>query len=1088
MIRYIYILSRFLAIVGPLLCGLPACGQKAETGQRSRAESLIAKMPGVGDLLEVPTQEGREALVRERGKKDARLSILLSTAGYYYEKEGNIAAARAWDRLREAAVDAYDESQADRSSEFFEVKERLRADVELSKGDDFGNRGEYLNALQHHLLALDYLVRAKQRRSDMGLPPFSEMDRVFHGDGVGLHASVCLRINSDYTRLGDMHRARVYEDRAYEAAKDSAKLENYAVARQYEANRAIASERPHEAREILRKAIDHIFAPGNLQKGGYLVPLDDMVHLYRTAAQLASDAGEHDEAVRLCDQAIAWGSKKLATDRLFLDHVLKAKYQGRAGRLKEAEATLAASRTVLSRLGEKSPDAAIPPRERYFFYSTSGEIRSRAAAGDDGRALDAAAADFRKAIEAVEILQGSDQIVTDPSASATAQFASAYEGLVSILFRKFRQNPSRVVFSQALQVAEQRSARRFLEGASWSRTQLLNALPATVRMLLVPTDRRYRQLLNYLKSQPLDAETRLKVLTELEGEFKNRQEYLNVLRGSFPRAMELLYPTALSVARLVEDLLQPGAVPPTPAAAPETVHDGSVRAIRPPDRERSPVELPLKGIAFVRYFIADDAVFLFYISSKRIEIVRSPADPDHLRSKIHVFRRALADPNRNVGSELSDIGRPLSEGLIAPIDRFLDQDGDIETLVIVPDSFLFTLPFEALVIAKGSPRPRYLLDRVAVVYSPSLAIYRLLLEATNRTRVGPSWFLGIGDPEYPTEAEGGRERDEARDSRTPIVENPLGILRRGGLRLNRLINSRLEVEGIGALFGQGRSKLLFGPDATKARLKDLSIGNYDFVHFAVHGLLPGQLGLVTQPTLALTPGKDRTENGLLTLTETFNLRLHAHLTVLSSCNTGVGPSLGAEGIDSFNRALLMGGSDNILVSLWSVEDRSTAMLMGRFYRELLAGAAPPQALRRAKLWLIDQPIPLDERHAAPDTRPPSLPGRFPFFWSGFVLSGTHLPVRFEEPTDSSDLGSPKAPVKCEAAPGEREYLDRLRCPDGLPVTYKRAGNVGVGAFGHIVDLYDIECQDHKHRASVMMDFYFWGYRERRPIPGFRMQE
>lgn len=85
-------------LVVAVLCVSPAFGQEAESGQGrknqgSQAEFLISKMRGVGDLLEVPTQERREALVRERGKKNPFLCTLLGMATYYYEKEGNVAAA-----------------------------------------------------------------------------------------------------------------------------------------------------------------------------------------------------------------------------------------------------------------------------------------------------------------------------------------------------------------------------------------------------------------------------------------------------------------------------------------------------------------------------------------------------------------------------------------------------------------------------------------------------------------------------------------------------------------------------------------------------------------------------------------------------------------------------------------------------------------------------------------------------------------------------------------------------------------------------------------------------------------------------------
>ena len=256
-------------------------------------------------------------------------------------------------------------------------------------------------------------------------------------------------------------------------------------------------------------------------------------------------------------------------------------------------------------------------------------------------ALDAAAADLRKAIEAVEILQGNDQVVSNPYLSVTSRFAAVYEELVSLLSRKFLKDRSKVVFSQALQVAEQRSARRFLEMLSLTHSQLLNSLPAPDRMFLRQIESHYRAQLAQVRSPQLDAGARLKLLTELQNTFKGRQQHVNELREKYPREMEMLYPTASSVARMVEDLLDRRAIESTVPGGTERLPVDQAPEIGPQDLARARVELPLKAIALVRYFVGKDEVFIFYLSSQRIEIIKSPAKPDRLRNKIHVFRRAL---------------------------------------------------------------------------------------------------------------------------------------------------------------------------------------------------------------------------------------------------------------------------------------------------------------------------------------------------------------------------------------------------------------------------------------------------------------
>ena len=77
---------------------------------------------------------------------------------------------------------------------------------------------------------------------------------------------------------------------------------------------------------------------------------------------------------------------------------------------------------------------------------------------------------------------------------------------------------------------------------------------------------------------------------------------------------------------------------------------------------------------------------------------------------------------------------------------------------------------------------------------------------------------------------------------------------------------------------------------------------------------------------------------------------------LSACNTGRG-EIKAEGVVGLARAFLVAGAAATVVSLWSVDDGSTAALMGHMCTQLVKGLTVPQALRLAMLRLAGRPVP-----------------------------------------------------------------------------------------------------------------------------------
>src|SRR5262249_32633601 len=88
--------------------------------------------------------------------------------------------------------------------------------------------------------------------------------------------------------------------------------------------------------------------------------------------------------------------------------------------------------------------------------------------------------------------------------------------------------------------------------------------------------------------------------------------------------------------------------------------------------------------------------------------------------------------------------------------------------------------------------------------------------------------------------------------------------------------------------------------------------------------------------------------------------LGADLVVLSACESGLGRYAGGEGYLGFAQALFVKGARSLVLSQWKVDDRATALLMTRFYQNLLGqrpGLAQPlpkaEALQEAKAWLRD---------------------------------------------------------------------------------------------------------------------------------------
>ncbi len=262
--------------------------------------------------------------------------------------------------------------------------------------------------------------------------------------------------------------------------------------------------------------------------------------------------------------------------------------------------------------------------------------------------------------------------------------------------------------------------------------------------------------------------------------------------------------------------------------------------------------------------------------------------------------------------------KQLHKLLIEPIADLLPNNPK-DRVTFIPQESLFLVPFPALQDVNG----KYLIEKHTILTAPSIQI--LDLTHQQRQRVSGKDALVMGNPTMPSYAKPGEKPTQLQD----------------------LPNSLKEASAIAPLL---HTTAITGSLATKATIVQ-KMKSARFIHLATHGILDDIKGLGVPGAIALAP--DGQDDGLLRADEILDLKLTAELVVLSACNTGRGKITG-DGVIGLSRSLISAGVPSVIVSLWSVPDDYTSLLMTEFYQNLLTKPDKAAALRQAMLTTMKQ--------------------------------------------------------------------------------------------------------------------------------------
>lgn len=338
-----------------------------------------------------------------------------------------------------------------------------------------------------------------------------------------------------------------------------------------------------------------------------------------------------------------------------------------------------------------------------------------------------------------------------------------------------------------------------------------------------------------------------------------------------------------------------------------------------------------KSHALLTFFISQKYLFVFFITKtsfqcKVIPLEKIPFGP--LEDWLQGIKNPRSLSRWNTPKAIHD----FSLLVFGDFQKSLEKSKE---LIIIPHDILNSFPFELLPFG-GS---EFLLEVLPVTYQYSSAgINRVDTPTKNKGILAFAPFLG-----------------------EEIFGNSSG--------LSRLPGSFEEVKNL-------KGQILLGKEANREAFLNRA-HQAGILHLATHAVVSSDDP--NEAFIAFYPEEE--EFRIFAPELAFQNLENTRLVYLSACETGAGILSKSEGIISLARSLSIAGVPQLVFSQWVSEDRVSAFVAQRFYRNLERGDTYSDALRKAKLALLLDPSMAQFHH--------------PFYWANFRVIGRPVPDKEE---------------------------------------------------------------------------------------------
>jgi CHAT domain-containing protein len=305
----------------------------------------------------------------------------------------------------------------------------------------------------------------------------------------------------------------------------------------------------------------------------------------------------------------------------------------------------------------------------------------------------------------------------------------------------------------------------------------------------------------------------------------------------------------------------------------------------------------------VEYATLPASLVIFVADRTGVHALRADVGRDTLAADVGAFTSAL---RHDQSSEATRLAKSIYKNLVEPIASRL---AGAPTVVFVPDGVTATVPFGALVDARGD----YLIQHHAIVVAPSAAAFLVANERRQRMSP-PRSALVVTASAAMAEAES-----------LPFV----------GAEARRILQSY-------------RTAFLIDQDSSQFDELMERAPFADVIHFGGHAIGDPR-GFEPASIVLRNHGEERRVG----VAEIAKLHLdRTAVVVLAGCSTARGQRRAAEGVISVANGFLFAGVPSAVATLWDISDESAALFFPRLHQKLASGMAPAEALREVQLDAI----------------------------------------------------------------------------------------------------------------------------------------